>query len=138
MEAFKTVFVQYMPEIISGLIMVMSYFLIFLFRHGVKKTKQGMTAMFKENNEVTDKQVKAAKAEYKKGVEHCLDLENRLVRLEQTMQALLDAVTGDTDMTEEVTENVDRRDIVESEIAGATGGDANKTNSGDERPSQDK
>ena len=107
MEDLKTYIVTNWPTIIENAAIVVTYFLVFLYRSKVNMTKRDLSVLFKEKaTEVakTDANLRIelaktcnlmhgelveAKAQYQKAVGEIRDLQERLARVEGAVEELI-------------------------------------------------
>jgi hypothetical protein len=101
MEELKSLLIEKWPDIISFLSVIVSYFLIYIYKNRMTIAKNTMTMIFKENTNNVEKEMKetsrkverelvAAKKSYEDAVSQIKELKAQLERTQRAVLILLE------------------------------------------------
>lgn len=93
MEELKQIIVEHWSTIVEYAMLLVSYFLVFLYKSIVNKTKTTLTLLFKTNTKQMQEELTQSKANYDTAVSKISNLE---VQLEK-QQRIINALIGDSD-----------------------------------------
>lgn len=100
MDVLKELVTRYWPDIVSFGSVLVSYFLLFLYRYSTRNLNSNLKTVFKENSNIlleenklfesrVDYALKEARDEYLEAVKLCESYKKRIEHLEKTLNAFL-------------------------------------------------
>ena len=89
MEELRQTIVEKWPTILECALMVVSYFLIFLYRSKIKSTKLNITTLFKERTAYVDETDRALREALSNTMKRCDELEKRILRNEKALSIII-------------------------------------------------